>query len=89
LWLNPHKIGDVFMWCLKEYLLKMWQIHASVGGPSKKFINEDTIVTQDSKDFLKRGPQNGQPIVIKFEYLVMPTRRGKCLFEYVPLHWEE
>jgi hypothetical protein len=39
------------MWSLKEYLLKMWQIHASVGGPSKKLINEDTIVTQDSKDF--------------------------------------
>jgi hypothetical protein len=33
----------------------MWKIHASVGGPSKKFINEDTIVPQDSKNFKKKG----------------------------------
>lgn len=74
------------MWRLKEYLLKMWQIHASVGGSSKKFINEDTIVPQDSKNFKKRGPQNGQPIVIKFEYLGVPIGREICLFQYVPLH---
>jgi hypothetical protein len=64
----------------------MWKIHASVGGPSKKFINEDTIVPQDSKNFKKRGPQNGQPIVIKFKYLRVPIGREICLFQYVPLH---
>jgi hypothetical protein len=44
------------------------------------------IVPQVLKDFLKRGPQNAQPKVVKFEYLVMPNGREKCLSQYVPLH---
>jgi hypothetical protein len=65
---------------LKEHLLEVWQIHASVSNPSKKFTDEDMIAPQDSKDFLKRGPQNEQPRLVKFEYLVVLIGKGKCFF---------
>jgi hypothetical protein len=33
---------------VKEYLLELWQILACVGNLSKKLVNVDTIVPQDS-----------------------------------------
>jgi hypothetical protein len=41
------KIGDMFIWCLREHLQKMWQTFACVGDPSKKPINDNTIIPQD------------------------------------------
>jgi hypothetical protein len=43
------------MWHLKKHLLEVWQIHAGVGSPSNKPIDENMIVPQDSKDFKKRN----------------------------------
>ncbi len=37
----------MFMWHLKEHLLKVWQTPIRVRGPSKKPICEDAIVPQD------------------------------------------
>ncbi len=43
MWLNLHKIGNMFTWRSKEHI-KIWEIHFSINKPSK---NDDTNVPYD------------------------------------------
>jgi hypothetical protein len=66
------------MWHHREHQLKNL-IH--VVNLSKKHVSEDMTIPQDSK---KGGRENGQFEIKMFGYLVVSTRREKCLFTYVP-----
>lgn len=74
------------VWHLNEHILKVLQTFACVGDYSKKPVNENTIVPQDSK----RGwHENGQLRIIKFKYLTMQVGREKCQFQHVLPHQEK
>jgi hypothetical protein len=59
----------------EKNLLVVRQILTHVSNPSRKPINEDTDVSQY---FQREGPKSKEPKVIKFDYLVVLTRREKC-----------
>jgi hypothetical protein len=65
----------MFTWHLREHLLEVWQTLVQVGNPSKKPINEATIIPLDSQ---RGGPKNEQLKIVKFKYSIMPIGRGKC-----------
>jgi hypothetical protein len=66
------------MWHHTKHQLKSL-IH--VVSLSKKHVSEDMTIPQD---FQRGGYENGQFEITMFGYLVVPTRRGKCLFKYAP-----
>ncbi len=46
--LDQHKIENMLEWCLKERILKVWQILAQQSDPSRKPTVEDMIKVGDS-----------------------------------------
>jgi hypothetical protein len=59
---------------------------AHVGDLPKKLIIGDKI---KPLSFQKVGPENGQLGVTRFKYLVVPSRRRQCQFQFVLLHPKE
>jgi len=56
----------------------------------KEFIKKTCKWRHDyTTRFSKGEPENEQCNVGMFEYLVIPTRRGKCHSQHIPSHQEE
>ncbi len=53
----------------------MWQTLTHASNPSKKPINENTTISQY---FQREGPKSEELEVVKFDYPVVLTRKGKC-----------
>jgi hypothetical protein len=71
---------------LKEHLLEARQTLAHVGDLPNKLVIGDKI---KPLSFRKAGPENGQLGVTGIGYLVVPSRRRKCQFQFVLLHPKE
>jgi hypothetical protein len=77
---------NVFVWYLKEHLLETKQTPTHLGNSPKKLGIKDKI---EQLNFQRVGAKNGQPRVIRSEYLVMLFRTKKCKYQHVLLHLEE